>query len=136
MGKKLLNGAEMKAENAWLFNIRFMLARRYRLPAYIHFPRGNAIVTADYILKVTPNDLPHSRFGFIVRKALEKRATKRNRVRRLLRSCVEELQNHIQPGYDMLFLLKQGIMEKERIQMYEEVQLIFKRHQLFTHPLV
>ena len=112
-----------------------MFARRYRLPAYIRFPRSSAVVTTDYILKLTQNNLSYSRFGFIVRKALDKRSTRRNRVKRQLRSCVEELQNQILPGYDMLFLLKQGIMEKEREQMFKELLKLLEKNQLIRQAL-
>jgi len=107
-----------------------MLARRYRLPTSIRFPRNATFITDDYLFKWTTNALSYSRFGFIVRKTLDKRATRRNRVKRLLRSCVEELQKQIVPGYDMLFLLKQGIMGKTRRQLLDELKQTLKKNRL------
>jgi ribonuclease P protein component len=110
-----------------------MFARRYRLPAHIRFPYRNTIVTADYLIKLAPNDLPYSRFGFIIGKALDKRSTHRNRIKRQLRSCIEELQSGIVTGYDMLFLLKRGIMDKDRTQMFEELRKVFEKNNLLIH---
>lgn len=107
-----------------------MFARKYRLPAFIRFPRNTMIVTSDYVLKFRKNNLPYSRFGFIVRKALDKRSTHRNRIRRQIRSCVESLQDQILPGYDMLFLLKQGIMGKTRGELFDELRQTLEKHQL------
>jgi ribonuclease P protein component len=82
-----------------------------------------------FLVKFSPNELDVSRFGFIIGKAVAKEAVTRNRARRLLRSCIEERLSEIKPGYDMLFLLKKGIIDKDRETLASEIEklLIHKK---------
>jgi len=54
------------------------------------FRRGRAWSNELLVLRSLPNNLPHSRFGFITSKRLGKAVT-RNRVRRRLREAVRVL---------------------------------------------
>lgn len=90
-----------------------MLPYTYRLltplprRCQIYFP------TPLFVLKAHPNNLAHSRFGFVVSKQIDKRATARNKAKRRLRSCIEELRLAIQPGFDILFILKSVTLPEE-----------------------
>ncbi len=55
---------------------------------------------------------------------MDKRAVVRNRAKRVLRSCIEEMLDSLQNGYDMLFLLEKGIIDKKRSEIYEELKKI------------
>lgn len=72
-----------------------------------------------------------SRFGFTVKKSVDKRAVVRNRARRVLRSCIEELLENIASGYDMLFMLEKGIIGKDREEIFELTKKIFNEKELF-----
>ena len=74
--------------------------------------------------------LTYNRYGFVVKKAVDKRATVRNRIRRLLRSCIEEMFDEIKPGQDMLFMLNGKIVEMKREDLYNEVHSFFKEKHL------
>lgn len=91
-----------------------MLPRQYRLPASVHFRNASVYPTAYFLVKVIPNAQEYSRFGFSIGKAVAKQAVHRNKARRILRSCIEERFENIIGGYDMLFLLKKGIIGAER----------------------
>lgn len=106
-----------------------MLAKPLRLPAYTRLSHPITIRTEDFILKYTNNNLEYSRFGFIVRKKTDKRAVVRNRMRRVLRSCIEELFPTIVPGKDMLFLLEKSIIDKQRQEILQELTELFTKRQ-------
>ena len=107
-----------------------MLQKQYRLPAATRLKNPRSFNTPAFFLKVSPNDLEISRFGFVVRKAVDKRATARNRIKRVLRSCIEEMLDEFLPGQDLLFMLKGSILEMKRQDLYNEVHTLFKEKQL------
>jgi ribonuclease P protein component len=102
-----------------------MLDKIYRLPSSVKLFHAQSFSSALFFLKVTSNQQAVSRFGFVVSKKIDPRATARNRIRRVFRSCIEELVPQIKPGFDMLFLLKQPILEIEREKLYNEVHKFF-----------
>src|SRR2546430_17218642 len=103
-----------------------MLQKKYRLPAATRLSHPTAFSTPTFFLKVSRNNLTQSRFGFVVRKSVDKRAVARNRIRRLFRSCIEEMLAEIPSGNDFLFLLKGRILEMKREDLYNEVHAFFK----------
>lgn len=107
-----------------------MLDKQYRLPAAVRLTSPKSFSTQTFFLKISKNGLDESRFGFVVRKAVDKRAVKRNRIRRVFRSCIEEMLPEIQKGYDMLFLLKDKILEKKREDLYNELHAFFQEKKL------
>lgn len=69
-------------------------------------------------------------FAFIVSKKIDKRATKRNRIKRLLSEAVRSFLPQLQPGIRGIFLVKKEIMEKNFAEIKNEVELIFKKEKL------
>ncbi|HUQ85561.1 MAG TPA: ribonuclease P protein component [Candidatus Limnocylindrales bacterium] len=109
-----------------------MLQKVHRLPAKQKFRNSSFFKTPDFTIRISPNDLPVSRFGFVVRKALDKRAVVRNRTRRVFRSCIEEMINEIKLGYDMLFVLEKGIIEKKREIIFKDLHKLLTEKKLLT----
>lgn len=107
-----------------------MLAREYRLPASTRLSHARFAKTELFAVKYASNNLLINRFAFVVKKSVDKRAVVRNRIRRLFRSCVEELREQIIPGYDMLFFLEKGIIDKQQVKLCEELQKFLKAKQL------
>lgn len=99
-----------------------MLERKFRLPASVKLRNALLFKTPLFVVKIVKNDLSYSRFGFVVKKTIDKRATVRNRIRRLVRSCIEELRLEIVEGYDMLFFLEKGIIDNEHDTLCQEIQ--------------
>ena len=58
-----------------------------------------------------------SRFGFVISTKIDKRATVRNRIKRLLRQAVRERLEKIPDGFDLVFVVRPKIVGKS----YEEV---------------
>lgn len=77
--------------------------------------------SAFFSLRITKNNLANNRYGFVVKKALDKRAVVRNRIRRVFRSCIEEMNDDIKNGYDMLFVLEKGIIGKVREEVFRDL---------------
>ncbi len=103
-----------------------MLQKQYRLPGAIRLTSPTSFRSSIFLLKVSSNGLTYSRYGFIVRKTVDKRAVVRNRIRRVFRSCIEEMQQEIKPGYDMLFFLTSQILEMKREALYNELHEFLK----------
>lgn len=107
-----------------------MLKKQYRLPANTRLHHPSLARSPFFFLKIAKNDLSYNRFGFVVKKSIDKRATRRNRLKRLLRSCIEELFGQIHSGYDMLFFLEKGIIGKRRDEIYQELRQILTEQRL------
>jgi len=110
-----------------------MLQKQYRLPSKTKLKNPRFIKTSEYSGKYAHNGMDTTRFAFVVKKTLDKKAVTRNRVRRVFRSCIEELTPVITPGYDMLFFLEKGIIGKTRRELLTELQRVFEERGLFKN---
>jgi ribonuclease P protein component len=61
------------------------------------------------LLSLSPNGLPHNRYGFITSKHLGN-AVVRNRVRRVLREAVRQLHPDLQSGFDIVFIARSNLV--------------------------
>lgn len=86
-----------------------MFKRETRLTGRV--VKGKTISFPNLNLKIAKNGKDLSRFGFVISKKVDKRATVRNRIKRKLRNCLEEKMEKISKGYDFLFIIK-GNTEK------------------------
>lgn len=60
------------------------------------------------------------RFGFIVSNKISKLATRRNRIRRILREIVRSKLAQIKPGFLFVILVKKNILEKSYTDLEAE----------------
>jgi len=70
-------------------------------------------------------------FAFIVSKKIDKRATKRNRIKRVLSEAVRVFLPKIKPGVKGVFLAKKEILEENFAEIKNAVELVFKEGNLF-----
>lgn len=98
-----------------------MFKRAYRLGRATKNAYTQSFTHPLFSLRVRKNNIPHNRFGFIVSKRIDKRAVVRNRIKRIFRSCIEDICDKMPVGYDMLFVLKKAIANTKR----DEMSLIF-----------
>jgi ribonuclease P protein component len=103
-----------------------MLKKVNRLPVF-SLKNPKTISSKYFALKTCPNKMPVSRFGFVVSKKIDKRATARNRLKRKMRSCVEEIFDRIEVGWDFIFYAKKEGIVAERSLVLKEINDIFKK---------
>ena len=107
-----------------------MLPQKYRLPSTTRLTHSRFIKTPLFSVKFAKNNLEVNRFGFVVRKTVNKRAVVRNRIRRVLRSCIEEQLEMLHTGYDMLFFPEKGIMDKKQAELCQILQQLWEQQKL------
>ena len=74
-------------------------------------------------LSVVQNEVGYNRYGFITSKQLGKAVT-RNRVRRVLREVIRLRHADVQPGFDILWIARSGLVGKPWpvvVQMVDEL---------------
>ncbi|MBX3629083.1 MAG: ribonuclease P protein component [Nitrosomonas sp.] len=71
-----------------------------------------------------PNDLSYSRIGLVVSKRFERRAVKRNKIKRLLRETFRTFQKKDTAGMDWVMRLKRPIFKIDSTQFIAEIKLL------------
>lgn len=108
-----------------------MLPKKYRLPLREELhqiqKKGGVYQFPLFGLLVAKNKLSLSRFGFIVSNKIHKKAFKRNRIKRLFRESVRLLLPKVNPGFDVVFLAKKRILDKEFKAIQLAVKTAFKK---------
>jgi ribonuclease P protein component len=109
-----------------------MLPRSYRLPPRQQSHTLFRATTPYFTAKVSTQELPHPRFGFVVSKKVSTNAVTRNRIRRQIRSGVEDVLPRIQPGYDILFIVQKDSLLAEGTQLKAAVLSFLHNKALIT----
>jgi len=108
-----------------------MLKKQFRLRKQKDFEnvfKKGTYFSEDFLaLKAARNNLPVSRFGFVVSNKISKKAVKRNRIKRLLRESVRLLQKNIRPGFDLAFISKSGMVGRDFQEIGLSVEKLLKK---------
>ncbi|MCL4354878.1 ribonuclease P protein component [Patescibacteria group bacterium] len=107
-----------------------MLKKLHRL-ASGRILNAQALSTEFFVLKFAKNNQEISRFGFLVSKKVDSRATERNRLRRQTRRCIEDRLSQVLPGFDFLFILKKEALGKKTDQICNLVEGVLKKEKLY-----
>jgi ribonuclease P protein component len=83
------------------------------------YNKGSSWVSNKLVIRVLPNGLDLTRYGFIVSKRVGK-AVVRNRVKRLLREIVRKTP--LQPGYDVIFIARAPAAEANYSSLGKSVE--------------
>lgn len=75
------------------------------------YAKGTVFSGPLLVVRVMPNGLEWTRWGFAVGKRLAKLATERNRTRRRLRELARTLR--VRPGYDIVVTARAGCLEAD-----------------------
>lgn len=90
-----------------------MLKRKYRLGQVKNFKNAYMFGCQFFTFRVVKNNLLYNRFGFVVSKKVDKRATVRNKLKRKISSCIENMVDKIKKGHDMLLVIKKPALEAD-----------------------
>lgn len=110
-----------------------MLAKPNRLKADRDFKKvlkfGTFFSSKNLRLKVIPNNLDTSRFGFVIGTKVDKRSTVRNRLKRQVREVVRLLYQagKIKAGKDISLNLSGGLLGKEHQEIKKEVEYLLNK---------
>jgi len=99
-----------------------MFKRENRLLGKIRFNNSHNFFCPQFILKTKKNELLLNRFGIVISKKIDKRAVIRNKIKRMLRTILADLDKNMFPGHDILIITRQGILNKTK----EENNLLIK----------
>lgn len=102
-----------------------MLKKIFRLPK-VKLKSEEKIVSQHLVIKVAKNNIKESRFGFVVSKKIDKKATARNKIKRELRNIVQENLGRIKPGFDFLIIVK-----KQNGKGYDELEEELKKNNYY-----
>lgn len=91
------------------------------------FKRGKFFREQFLSLKLKKNNLPHSRFAFIVGKKVSKKAVERNKVKRRLREATREQISDIKEGYDIIVMSFPGAHQKSFTEVKKATNRLYKK---------
>lgn len=97
-----------------------MLPKEYRLPSAETrglLQRGKRFSVPELQLVIQKSNRSVSRFGFVVSTKIDKRATRRNLMKRLLRESAQHAMMTIPSGWDILVIVKRRIDELSQNQV-------------------
>ncbi len=99
-----------------------MFKRENRLVSGARFGKSYFFSAPEFVLKERKNELLRNRFGIVVSKKIDKRAVVRNKIKRIFRDALVNLNKNMTVGHDMLFIVRAGVLKKTK----EETQGIIK----------
>ncbi|NCO23343.1 ribonuclease P protein component [Candidatus Kuenenbacteria bacterium] len=77
------------------------------------FKFGRTFFSSGLVIKWMQNNLDYFRFGLVISTKIDKRAAKRNKIKRRLRAIFRETAEKIKPGFDFVIIIKPAIKEMD-----------------------
>lgn len=92
------------------------------------FLKKNRLDAEDFYVLYTENQVGYPRFAFITSKKFFKKATSRNRAKRLLRQAVRSaITSYEDTGCDILFIAKVSILKKKSYDIIPQIREVFDK---------
>src|SRR4030042_2948345 len=116
-----------------------MLPKAYHLPLKTELKRlkkDGQMFQAKFfgLLLLKSDSLKNiSRFAVIVSNKIDKKAVKRNKIRRLIAEALWSLHSEIKNGAEGVFLVKKTIANASLKEIKNEIENLFKRTKLFLN---
>lgn len=102
--------------------------RKFRLVKSTDFKKvkDSGITYFHPIVKmaILRNELPYSRFAVITSKIIGN-AVERNRCKRKLRAVLNLLKNSYEPGWDVIFIVRKGLLRSQVSEIQAVVEDLF-----------
>lgn len=107
------------------------MKRINRLPGGREFKsifRGGRRVDSPFLsVRFITSKLSCARFGFVIPRAVSRRAVTRNKIRRRAREWIRRNDRLLSLPYDFAIFFKSGVVELGRKNFYEELRRIFEK---------
>ncbi|NLG73814.1 MAG: ribonuclease P protein component [Chloroflexi bacterium] len=116
------------------------MQRKFRLTSSADFQRvrrlGKSYAHPLVVLVAHPNELQdQTRFGIAAGRRLGS-AVKRNRAKRLLRAALQSYIKAVIPGWDVILIARQPLLQATFLQIQEAVAALLRRANLLQHSHV
>lgn len=69
-------------------------------------------------------------FRFVVSKKVDKRATRRNRIKRISRASLRDLLKSAEEGKEITFTAKAEILDLSQKELQEQLERVFKKEKI------
>lgn len=99
-----------------------MFKRENRLVKGVRFNNSYSLSVPEFVLKEKGNGLLLNRFGIVVSKKIDKRAVARNKIKRIFRNTLYDLNKNILVGHDILFIVRSGVINKTKEENYAKIK--------------
>jgi len=113
-----------------------MLSRKYKLKKDNDFKKvfkDGRYQQKDFIkIKFLKNNLEINRFSFIVGLKISKKAVQRNKIKRRLEEVIRLNFKQIITGFDIIIFTDKEIIEKEYIEIEENLIYLLKKSKLIV----
>ncbi|PLX25140.1 ribonuclease P protein component [Candidatus Parcubacteria bacterium] len=94
---------------------------------------GKTFFLPQYIIKFTHNkDQKQPKIGFVVSNKVDKRAVKRNQVKRRLREAAREMLPRINNEYSLLIIAKKEALELEYKDVKKQLDFAFSKMKIYN----
>lgn len=123
------------------FNLKIslqgMLPKQYRLRKTQDFEKvfaksGKPFFAPTIFVKIGANKQECSRFGFVVGTKVSKKAVERNRIKRCLRSFVQENLENIAPGFDIIVVARPSSNKTSYEKLACTLRLLLTKARILT----
>jgi len=92
------------------------------------FKRGKSATSASLTVRyLSKNANLPARFGFVVSTKVDKRASKRNMIKRQMRAASKDLISNLKQGYDVVVLASRVKIPVDKKQIRTEVGEVYKK---------
>ena len=99
-----------------------MFKRKNRLTSGIRFSNSYSFSCPEFIFKSKNNGLNLNRYGVVISKKIDKRAVVRNRIKRIFRNTLFNLNENMILGHDILFIVKIGSQNKTKEEIQSSIE--------------
>ncbi len=91
-----------------------MFKKQNRLPRGVSFKDGLIFKTPIFNLKIKENEIFLNRYAVSIGKKIISYASHRNKIKRIIRQIILNLDENMTKGYDMLFIIRKGVLGKTK----------------------
>jgi len=95
------------------------------------FQTGKRLKDENFKIVFVPNNLKICHFAVQVGVKIDKRATQRNRMKRLIREAIRKLLPDIKNGFDIVIIAQKNFSEKKEQEIEAVLLDLFRKNNLF-----